>query len=461
MTEPPPGIAAPSKPSARELEKQTRSLSVLDRRVFLDLCVAMRSKRENSSEAGDEFLRIMRLLEGQDKKGQLFPKETEAGLFRGRYAVKASEMLYTSVLATKLAQLVPQVGGFPTRVLHQVPEWKDGKIDICIYAERSQRIWSPVVLFEFGLRCASKSKHDQVVAYGVNVAPQLEAGHVLLAVEVIVAPDDNLAATGWLRLSAMRLAEGRQVGVSPILWEGLLDSVAVSRLFEAVEIVACANFGSPDPWRMIKNAAFGGDFVWKVFDYRGRNVEEGDRRSPLYALRYVPGCECVLGQVGEDFVVIRYPFLKGSHVPSSVGQWVEVLKHVRSFHQDKIVHGDLRASNIVFGPDQSATIIDFDLAGIHNERPYPNGFNLKIEDGSRARGASEGRKLLFSHDWFAVAAMMKMCTVEREEGAWRAAWGQLEKLELSEADVDDVITVLDKCSDVEITSFKQGGNWQS
>lgn len=445
---PPPGISAPSKASARELKDVTVEVSVLDRRVFLDVCTAMREAEGESKGAGAEFVRLARLMEVRDDAGTKV-LAAKTGLFRGEYPVKPSELLYTSVLATTLAQFIPRVGGFASRVLHQVPERTDGKIDICVYAERGPDAWNPVALFEFGLRVPSTAKRDQVVAYGVNVSPQLDAEHVLLAVEVIVAPPDRLDVWCWLRVRAVRLEEKEKIGVTPTLWEGPLDAGAVERLLVAVELVGRANFQRHDSWQVVKNSSFGDGFVWKAYDYRGRAVavEEKDRRSPEYSLRFIPGCQSVMSE--PDFAVIRYPFVEGAHVPSSVGQFKTLIEEVRRMHQQGVVHGDLRASNVVFGPRGRVTVIDFDLAGPQDVRRYPAGFCRDIDDGKRARDASAGRPLLFSHDWYAVAAMMRMCALGDEVPVWRDLCDRVEGGNFA----GDVFADLEKLSAVAISSF--------
>jgi hypothetical protein len=58
--------------------------------------------------------------------------------------------------------------------------------------------------------------------------------------------------------------------------------------------------------------------------------------------------------------------------------------------------------------------------------------------------------LLFEHDWFAVAAMMKMCQPEQEEPRWREAQKRLQEPGVTCEVVDEVIQLLDKCSSLSI-----------
>ncbi len=455
---PPDAISAPSKASAGHLDGRSEILSLLDRRTFLAVCVAMHSSAESGvlRLSAREFVRVIQLIDGRDENGKLFDKNIEFGLFRNEYSVKRSELFFTSVLASKLGTLIQEVGGRPACWLHQVPDRSDGKIDVCLYAECDKLTWAPICLLEFGLKCSSKDKQYQTLAYDVNLSPQLLDGHVCLAVEVILSPTDisNLSpVNGWMRLSGVRLAQGKKVGVVQ-LWEGPLNVESVCRLFASIEIVANANLNQSERmWRQVKNSCIEDDFVWKVYDYRSRKVVESNRRSPEFSVRFIPGCEVKCQ--AADLAVIRYPRVLGSHTPRLVGQWISVIKSVQLFHDEEIVHGDLRASNIVFDANgEGATIIDFDFAGANGKKRYPDGFNVSINDGARHRSASEGRPLLFTHDWFAVGAMMGMCVLEANDSKWQEALQLLQGADVTKADVKKALVLLDTCKTIRVESLK-------
>jgi serine/threonine protein kinase len=206
----------------------------------------------------------------------------------------------------------------------------------------------------------------------------------------------------------------------------------------------------------VKNSFLEEHYVWKVFDYRERNVPEEDRRWGRYSLKFIPGCEAILETT--DLALIRYPRISGSHAPHIVGQWISVIMSVRRLHAEKIVHGDLRASNIVFGNgNEGATIIDFDFAGGHGKRLYPKGFNVGINDGARQkRSVKEGRPLLFEHDWFAIGAMMELCVLEEDgdQNDWCVAINLLQKVDVSSQDVEKVLDLLEQCKGVRIKALK-------
>jgi hypothetical protein len=306
------------------------------------------------------------------------------------------------------------------------------------------------LLVEFGLRCSSLDKHAKTLAYSVNVCPQLPAGHLLLAVEVILRPSDRPTELGWLRLNGVRLAEPRRIG-TVLLWEGPLNALSASQMFAAADMVAWENSQPCPSWHHIKNAATCDGYVWKVYDYRRREVDAEDRRSPTHSLAYIPGCAVVCKST--DLVVIRYPYLEGTHRPQSVGQWATLIRFVQQLHQDAIVHGDLRLSNIVFGRHNGkVTVIDYDFAGRVGEKEYPKGFNRKIDDGARHRAATDRQALSFEHDWFAIASMMEKCTLERAEPKWQDAY-ELLKVPGMTGQVDRVVQILEDFPMLQITSL--------
>jgi hypothetical protein len=448
---PPDQVSAPSKASAHELSDKVNGLKLLDTHAFVDACVLLHDSKGEPTPAGLDFVRTVRLINNRNADGQRFEPEISEGLFQfpSAYQVTRSEMLHTSFLAATLAELLPWIGELRARWLHQVPERSNGEVDICAYLEQRPNVWVPFCLLEFGLRCASRSKRVQTLAYSVNVSPQLPPGHLLLAAEVIVHPSDQPGALGWLRVSGVRPTEPHYLG-AVLLWEGPLNALSASRLLAAADMVAQARYWPRDmSWRTCKNVAFGGGHVWKAYDYRERNVNSSERRSHELSLTYISGCEVVCQST--DLVVIRYPYLEGTHRPHSVGQWIALLCCVQRLHQGGIVHGDLRLSNAVFSSRSDVvTIIDYDFAGRAGEKRYPPQFNQDIDDGARARSASAGRCLLFEHDWFAIAAMMKKCHLEQAELRWRQAQ---ELLEAPDHNVDRAIQLLQDCASLSITSL--------
>jgi hypothetical protein len=167
------------RPSANsvKIDDCCEQLSLLDRRVLVDVCVAMHSIVEKISlDVGNELIRLVYLVNGRDASGKRFTEAIRSGLFRSEFAVKRSELLYTSVLAGSLSRMIQELDGRKAHWLHQVPERSDGKMDICLNVEDGVVIWAPVCFFEFGLNCSSGQKYNQSVAHSVNLSPQLLRG---------------------------------------------------------------------------------------------------------------------------------------------------------------------------------------------------------------------------------------------------------------------------------------------
>jgi thiamine kinase-like enzyme len=112
--------------------------------------------------------------------------------------------------------------------------------------------------------------------------------------------------------------------------------------------------------------------------------------------------------------ILSYDAVPGSHRPSVVGHFVKLLMKIYQLHQDSIVHGDLRFSNVIFsdmdGNAPVTTIIDFDYSGVNGEKIYPPHFNVSIDDGYRHPGANPMEYLRPEHD---ITAAKWMCSQYR------------------------------------------------
>ena len=410
---PPEQCSAPSKASEKDIDGRVSKVSVIERRMFVEICELMHGSAE---VLGGDLMRLIRLCFGLGDDGKPLSGTTQSGLFRTEYSVPKKEQFVTAIITSELMKLKPILGSRRARWMHQLLDRAGGELDIALYAEHNASLWSPVMVFEFGLRCDSKAKANQMLAYCINMSSQLRTEEVLLAAEVVLWPTDHPDCVGWVRLSGTRLMEGRKIG-AVMLWEGPLNEKTAGRLLEAAEICATANEKQDSAWSRCKNASISDGRVWKVFDYRGRNVPSTERRSSEWSLRYMLGCRAHC--FTSDLCIISYPYIVGSHRPSVAKHFVSLIKCLQALHKDGIVHGDVRASNVVFGENGIASLIDFDFAGRATERTYPLGFVLKIDDGARHREASSGRVLEFAHDVFAVGAMMRLCTCEATQ--WQLA----------------------------------------
>ena len=134
---------------------------------------------------------------------------------------------------------------------------------------------------------------------------------------------------------------------------------------------------------------------------------------------------------------VEYPFIAGSHAPSTVAAAVAAIVALSAVHERNIVHGDIRLANIVFTepPHRSAHLIDFDFANREGSGVYPPGLRLELNDGVRAPEVAAEGPMMRSHDCAALAGALAFfeavdaaCDV-----AWLAALGDLLQGRLREA----------------------------
>lgn len=283
---PPEQCSAPSKASEKDIDGRVSKVSVIERRMFVEICELMYGSTEVL--AGD-LMRLIRLCFGLGEDGKPLDVTTQSGLFRTEYPVPKKEQFVTAIITLELMKLKPMLGSRRARWMHQLLDRAGGELDIALYMEHNANLWRPVMVFEFGLRCDSKAKANEMLAYCINISSQLRTEEVLLAAEVVLWPTNHPECMRWVRLSGTRLMEGRKIGVV-MLWEGPLNEETAGRLLAAPEICATANVQQGFVWSRCKNASISGGRVWKVFDYRGRDVPSAERRSSEWSLRYMLGC---------------------------------------------------------------------------------------------------------------------------------------------------------------------------
>lgn len=105
------------------------------------------------------------------------------------------------------------------------------------------------------------------------------------------------------------------------------------------------------------------------------------------------------------FVQISYPYIDGSHQPSSLQQFSGVISMLHKIHSCNFVHGDIRSENIIHSFDGKSYLIDFDLAKPEGEL-YPENYNyLGILE--RHEYAQERHPMLKEHDRFSLHKVMQ------------------------------------------------------
>jgi serine/threonine protein kinase len=83
----------------------------------------------------------------------------------------------------------------------------------------------------------------------------------------------------------------------------------------------------------------------------------------------------------------------------------QVLKEiVGQFHEHNMVHGDLRAPNIMLHPNtKDVKLIDFDWAGVQGNVRYPPNLS---EDITWPEGVSDGELILPAHDDYFIDSLV-------------------------------------------------------
>ena len=149
------------------------------------------------------------------------------------------------------------------------------------------------------------------------------------------------------------------------------------------------------------------NIVYKIFDYRQRE-QLPDQRTIQCNCNFLPNAQ--LYYSGTSVNIISYDFIPGSHAPQHCAQLRAVVENLLLLHNQNYVHGDIRASNIVFADDfKKSQLIDFDFCGKDSRTRYPQYFNRDIDDGQRHEDAVGGALLAKCHDWHSLAFVFATC----------------------------------------------------
>lgn len=141
-------------------------------------------------------------------------------------------------------------------------------------------------------------------------------------------------------------------------WETCGENVAVGLSFDEKE-------GEPEKK------------VFKFYDYRKAD-ENRFRRSPKgYPKKNFSGLRVI--EICEDFCVLTYNFIEGSHRPQTVSQFLQIAEQLIALHKKKKVHGDVRLFNMLF-TKFGAVLLDYDYT---ESETYPTRYQMKLEDTKR------------------------------------------------------------------------------
>jgi len=374
-----------------------------------------------------------------------FSVHEDAGLF-GRSRPCAHESRETSLITESLCRGLGTVDEtVQLKWMHQLTDCGKGFMDIVLYVSCEDKTWIPVGIIEAGFIGNNKKKW-QSRSYGINISHQLaSAQQGLLVAELLL--DRNYTSDPKISLGSLAPArtyekkKGRMWTAS--IWSGCANDDGLSRVLHAFVQAARINRNPPADGNFVRigaNACKSDEWIYKCYDYRVRKVGEYQRRSADLYFEYLSNVEKVVE--AENVTLIRYQFIRGSHVASSVSQVIVVLNQLLKMHSNGHCHGDIRAFNMVFG--KASKLIDFDFSGDSSSKRYPEGYNIDIPDGARHDGAKAGCKLHVLHDLYSFGAVMKLFECDEGE-SWNSA---IQKLQKERPNGGDALTELKHIKDV-------------
>ena len=93
---------------------------------------------------------------------------------------------------------------------------------------------------------------------------------------------------------------------------------------------------------------------------------------------------------------LQYDYIEGDHIPMTLASFSGAVKILFLLHKEKIVHGDIRLSNILFFKNTSI-LIDFDLSRTEYCK-YPANYRSQATFPERHVGAFGHSSMLLEHD---------------------------------------------------------------
>ena len=284
---------------------------------------------------------------------------------------------------------------------------KGSFMDICGY-ERVNQGWNPRVVWEMS---CDGDKSEQLFAYINNLDSQQADGHGLFVLGIVLRIAD--APTIAVKAYYKAIDDDKKLKLAVVdLYSAIFDGESLARVLTAIRCWKSFPYSTftPPPSLYQRNVCIDEKFVTKVFDYRERNIDVSlNRRQHDQSLEYIQDCKVVVSVT--DLVIIRYPYISGSHLPNSVQEVEGVLSSLIRVHDDGKVHMDIRASNLVFAPrGRGGTVIDFDFCSLESNAVYPSNFCLVIGDGLRHNDVACGGKGSKVHDCFSLASVLRLCS---------------------------------------------------
>ncbi|KAJ7040995.1 kinase-like domain-containing protein [Mycena alexandri] len=150
------------------------------------------------------------------------------------------------------------------------------------------------------------------------------------------------------------------------IWKGLVSgqtvSVKIMRVFQEEDVAA-----------VLKQ--FGREaLIWRQLCH--------PNLLPFFGLYYIENRLCLVSPWMENGNVMQYLQKQSSNLVHSLSLMLDVAFGMKYLHEQKVVHGDLKAINILVTPSGRACICDFGLSSIVNE------ISLRLPSTSAAKGAT-------------------------------------------------------------------------
>jgi hypothetical protein len=402
-------ISQPSQASSTTVGGSFWHSNPINHRTAFDALTMMEVKEVESTCFGRCAKEILETLSKANRHEDL------AGIFYDQ-SKPHGEISMTAMLTEVVARTLNS-SEHGLRWYHQLQDPAGGVVDVALYAVRekgyAQGLQIPCAIFEAGLNQSRDSKRWQTFAYLINQSHLLDTpSQALLSVELIL----NFNHRHSLSLRCATVTGQRALWNSTI-WRGDVTETTLARvLFVLVENAKRNAQTDEVDWQVLgPNCAL--DLktkkVYKCFDYRYRE-DPAYKRSATYYMKYLNAQPVV---EFDKLLVITYDYVSGSHVANNTSDFVPLLKMLGSLHANRVVHGDIRLSNIVFAGMQSS-LIDFDFSGEHGIKQYPPGFNRDIFDGSRHENAKENAFLELEHDLYAMSRLMNLFATTESSESW-------------------------------------------
>ena len=323
------------------------------------------------------------------------------------------ENTYSGVVSCMLSKILPDYFWATQTKLKSCSGNCDivgGKLDL-------DEPWMPYIIFEnfVSTSCSFLHKRGQLFSYVNHLMHIYSVSKFIPPILGILLEVDTMK----FYIFAFASAENKKVAVVQLFY-GTLDQDTLYKLMLVIKLWATTIFDSSNqPFNLTAgNTSIYSNRIFKSYDYNLKlyseiplfSIHAKDRRDPVY-YSYLSSKNYTKLIDTPDLKLISYDFIEGGHNANNLCNFINLLTELKYMHNEGIVHGDIRESNIIFSQDGNSSLIDFDYSGPET-KVYPFGFNLDIEDGVRHAKAKQFLPLSKEHDIYSIAHIMKLYSPE-------------------------------------------------